>query len=104
MNMHETVMRNATRCADLIRIADGAHVLSRELLEQGYSDCWYAYQFAATQVRRLTTRGQYQASGRWLERRDSYGRARRAIWAEMVHRGMRSEAPLPAPRLPVHGS
>src|SRR5215203_3995689 len=45
MNMHETVMRNASRCADLVRVG-GAHVLSRELLEQGYSDCWYAYGFA----------------------------------------------------------
>jgi hypothetical protein len=101
VNMHETVMRNASRCADLVRIG-GAKVLSRELLEQGYSDCWYAYAHAATQVRRLTTRGQYQASGRWLERRDGYGRARRAIWEEMVHRGMRHEAPLPAPRLGSH--
>lgn len=103
MKMHEIVMRNASRCADLIRIA-GAHVLSRELLEQGYSDCWYAYQHSATQVRRLTTRGQYQASGRWMERRDMYATARRAIWEEMVARGMRSEAPLVGPRLTGHTS
>lgn len=98
MTMLDRVMRNASRCADIVRVA-GAHVLSDDLLEEGYAHTWLAYQHAATQVRRLTTRGQYQAAGRWLERRDSYGNARRAIWAEMVHRGMRSEAPLPAPRL-----
>ena len=94
-------MRNATRCADLVRIG-GAGVLSDELLERGYSDCWYSYQFAATQVRRLMSRHQYQASGRWLERRDTYAVARRAIWEEMVRRGLRSEAPLVGPRLTSH--
>ena len=101
MSMLHQVLRNASRCADLIRISS-AEVLSNELLERGYSDCWMAYAHAATQVRRLMSRGQYQASGRWLERRDGYGRARRAIWEEMVHRGMRHEAPLPAPRLASH--
>lgn len=103
MSMLQRVLRSASRCADIVRIA-GAQALNDEILEEGYAHTWLAYQHAATQVRRLTTRGQYQASDRWLDRRDSYATTRRAIWEEMVRRGLRSEAPLVGPRLTDHAS
>jgi hypothetical protein len=96
---HERVMRNATRCADLIRIG-GAGILAKELLESGYTDTWYAYQHCSTVIRSLVSKGNFRRAGVWDERRDLYLKARRAIWQEMLRRGMRQEVPIPTLQLP----
>lgn len=98
-NHHERMMTNATRCADLIRIG-GARILATELLEQGYTDTWYAYEHCSTVIRALTTKRNFRRAGAWEERRGLYRKANVAIWEEMKRRGMRQEVPIPTMQLP----
>ncbi|HYW24878.1 MAG TPA: hypothetical protein VE953_11990 [Terriglobales bacterium] len=95
---HALTVTNATRCADLVRIA-GAVVLSPDLLERGYADLWYAYAHAERTARALRAKGRCEAAGKWQERADSYRIARAALWAELVRRGLRTEAPYVGVRL-----
>jgi hypothetical protein len=99
MNQHEHVMRNATRCADLIRIGT-ARILASELLESGYTDTWYAYQHCTTVIRSLESKRNYRRAGVWDERRALYRKANAAIWQEMLRRGLRQEVPIPTMQLP----
>jgi len=89
-NRHAQIMTNASRCVDIARIA-GIGVLSSDLLEQGYQDCWYAYQHAVTVKRRLSTGRHWRAADVWLEKSINFQKTGRLIWREMVRRGLRKE-------------
>lgn len=92
-NHHAQKMTNASRCVDIARVA-GARVLSSDLLETGYQDCWYAYQHAVTVKRRLSTGRHWRAADVWLEKSIAFQKTGRLLWREMVRRGLRNETGL----------